>query len=76
MDKFNKDGARNMGEDCPVCYNTLNEENETRKCPECENAVHKDCLDKWLNVNKTCVFCRSDIFKELKHTNEGYVNLL
>ena len=27
-------------------------------------------IEKWLQKNKTCVYCRSDVWKTYKHTDE------
>ena len=52
---------RNIGDDCPICYEKLDD--VLSKCPECENAVHTECIKKWLKYNPSCVFCRSDSWK-------------
>lgn len=52
---------RNLGDDCPVCYETLSQ--DLSKCPECENAIHTECIQKWLKYNPTCVFCRSNSWR-------------
>jgi len=55
---------RNVGNECPICYEILDE--DLSKCPDCENAVHTDCVKQWLRYHKTCVFCRSDSWKKFK----------
>lgn len=38
---------------CCICLVDLEEGNEVRKLP-CSHLFHKDCIDQWLIVNKTC----------------------
>jgi hypothetical protein len=47
---------------CYICYEDLikEKEHENLSCPECFNKVHEECMKKWLTINKSCVFCRSD----------------
>ena len=59
---FNSDSKeRNIGDDCPVCYEKLSD--DLVKCPDCNNAIHSECITKWLKYNKSCVFCRSESWK-------------
>jgi hypothetical protein len=77
-------------DECPICYDVLlNEEYNNvgllLSCPDCKNYVHPKCMEKWLEYNKTCVYCRSDIWSKLNEKkgsgkngsakNGGYVNL-
>jgi hypothetical protein len=55
---------RNLGDECPICYEKLLDDCVLSKCPECNNAIHTECVQKWLKYNsKTCVFCRSESWK-------------
>ncbi len=53
---------------CPVCYDELDNENKNDllSCPNCNNYVHNECMDVWLENRNTCVYCKSDIWKEYK----------
>jgi len=31
-----------------------------KKC-KCDGYIHKNCLDKWLNLNMSCPYCRKEI---------------
>lgn len=48
-------------DECPICYQALNDEDTLCACPMCHNNVHKECVVKWLehSSQKTCVYCRS-----------------
>ncbi len=60
--RFDAKDARNLNEDCSICYNKLDNDkkNEMRCCPSCKNAVHTECVTKWLTINKCCVLCRTE----------------
>jgi hypothetical protein len=60
------DKIRNVGDDCPVCYDTLLEGSDMLGCPDCNNGIHRLCAIKWLSHSKTCVTCRSNKWKALK----------
>lgn len=53
------------GADCPVCYDVLGGDGGgVRGCPDCGNAVHRDCIVKWIRnaPRATCVYCRSGVW--------------
>jgi hypothetical protein len=68
---YNNDNNINLIE-CFVCYEIKNN-NEckpiklrnqlyyTKKCC-CDGFIHKQCLDKWFNKNKSCPICRNNIY--------------
>lgn len=45
---------------CSICHDANNLWNI---CPDCHKCFHQNCIEKWLNINKTCPNCRSDIWK-------------
>lgn len=53
-------GQREDEDTCYICYDNLTKEKGNLSCPECFNIVHEECMKKWLSINKSCVFCRSD----------------
>lgn len=63
--------VRNIGEECPICYNELDENDILSKCMKCMNAVHMKCFEMWIKVNRSCVFCRSTKFVGNKYINLG-----
>ena len=44
---------------CPICFDAINK-NDSVSCPKCKNCIHEECMNVWLEANKTCVFCRSN----------------
>jgi hypothetical protein len=58
-------------DECSICYDTLN--NNLIQCPDCSHGFHKKCMDKWLLINKNCVYCRSNIWTKY---NKNYTNYL
>jgi hypothetical protein len=72
--KFCKENSININTDCSICYEILKEDdNNISKCPVCKNAFHDVCIQDWLKINKNCVLCRDDIWKEFK--NNKYLNM-
>lgn len=76
--KFEKEEhSRNIEDDCPICYESL-KENKLVTCPSCNNSIHNECMKMWLKMKTTCVFCRSDIWKEFNKPFEKkskYLNI-
>ena len=58
------------GDDCPVCYDTLAPFTGKKLlgCPECGRGIHEACARRWLAVAacKTCVYCRSPVWRAFK----------
>ena len=63
--------------ECFVCYESRNS-NEypiklrnqiyyTKNC-YCDGFIHKKCLDKWFNKNKSCPICRNNIYENITLT--------
>lgn len=51
---------------CAICCDS--NINTLLACPDCSKYIHKECMDIWLNKksnkNKTCVYCRSNIWNK------------
>jgi len=46
--------------DCSICFNTL--QNDTTCITNCNHEFCIDCIDKWVNKNKTyCPLCRQQL---------------
>lgn len=69
------------GQDCPICFDSLNVSDDIVFCEDCGNNMHKDCMRRWTSLNPTCPFCRAQWKSErlapgAPHVgDEGYVNL-
>ena len=54
---------------CSICHDEFRKplctynNNNICKCPDCGNNIHKECIERWLKINKTCPDCRSDVWK-------------
>lgn len=69
VDQFSKAKRENVLEDacCPICFDDLID--NIKFCPECSNPIHDKCIEKWLEKNNTCVYCRSNVWKNYKQEN-------
>lgn len=58
---------------CPVCFNDLIEEDKPNllACPSCKNYIHNECADIWMEQKKTCVLCKSDLWKYYDKVKTG-----
>lgn len=60
-----KESKRETVQDvCPICYDDMTE--KLLYCPTCHHGLHETCMKVWLETHKTCVMCRSDVWKEFK----------
>ncbi|KAK6804247.1 hypothetical protein RDI58_002031 [Solanum bulbocastanum] len=49
------------GRYCAVClYDVISGEN-CRKLPKCGHIFHVECVDSWLQLNRTCPLCREQV---------------
>ena len=48
--------------ECGICLETLNTpikgDYEIFQCSKCYKLIHSCCLDRWLQKNNTCIYCR------------------
>jgi hypothetical protein len=55
--------ARNIGDDCPVCFDELraDQKENIRVCGECSNGAHEECIRRWIAhaPRPSCIFCRA-----------------
>lgn len=54
------------GDSCPVCYDDMTGEAQLLGCPTCKNNIHRQCMEVWLERNVTCVYCRSDVWRNYR----------
>ena len=60
--KTNTKKELDKNEICPICFDLFGED-PVLNCPKCFNYVHQDCIKVWLETKNTCVYCRSECFK-------------
>lgn len=65
LNKFNKCID---DDECPICFDIFTD-CENLFCQCCGNAIHKKCIEKWLEKNNSCVYCRSDVWKHYGKIN-------
>ncbi len=53
-------------EDCPICFDVIEQDNNRINCPDCKKHIHKECMEIWLSRNNSCVHCRSTNWKHYK----------
>lgn len=48
--------------DCAVCLSKFESQDLLRLLPLCCHAFHAECIDTWLQSNRSCPLCRSAVF--------------
>jgi len=62
--------AKALGEDCPICYEEMNDVNTLYKCNTCKNYFHNDCINTWMSSGyDTCPLCRSKLLDNNSNSN-------
>jgi len=59
--KYNKDTDKDNK--CNICLCDYEEDEDLLSLPSCLHCFHKECIIKWLEINKICPICRLDITK-------------
>lgn len=52
-----------LNDTCAICHELLSDKSKCISCPDCYNYVHKKCVKIWIEEDKSCIFCRSDCWK-------------
>ncbi len=63
QEKFAVSYSSQVDDICPICYDNMQDEHSLLKCPTCSNHIHKECMTVWLERNKSCILCRSTIWR-------------
>lgn len=53
-------GAHVRGWQCSICQEEYNEDDVLR-CLPCNHAEHAECLEPWLQINKSCPLCQCEV---------------
>jgi len=54
---------------CPICLDDYEQEDPTRRLPECSHWFHRDCINTWLKSARTCPVCRHALKIPRSHNN-------
>ena len=50
---------------CSVCIDNFDTtEKDVVKLKNCNHIFHKECIDKWIKINRTCPVCRKDVVND------------
>ena len=49
-----------LGEQCSICRMEF-EDDDVLRCLPCKHAEHAECLDQWLQINRCCPLCQSEV---------------
>jgi len=60
-------------DNCPICLNEFEDRKGLINCPTCKKYIHKDCINRWVKIKRSCPMCRSKSF--LNYGNSEYINL-
>lgn len=57
----NTDDTINLNNKCTICLMDFENEEELKILNKCNHLFHTECLDGWLNNEKVCPICKSDV---------------
>jgi len=50
-----------IGEECAICTETLNDQDNTKRLDACGHKFHADCIKPWLHKQNSCPTCRRSV---------------
>ena len=63
------------GDDCPVCFDKMNNEDKLYQCQQCKNSIHTSCMLEVVKHNSHCPLCRYEIesnsINQILNTSNG-----
>jgi hypothetical protein len=62
-----------VDDECSICYENLIK--DIVSCPTCRHGFHKQCIETWLRINTSCVYCRSGAWGKYGTIMTEYVQL-
>lgn len=60
------------GDVCPICYDEFGDKS-LLTCPTCTNYVHDECMAVWMEKQKRCVYCTSQVWEHYAAVKNGNV---
>ena len=48
-------------EQCSICFEKFEKFQKVKELGKCKHAYHSKCIDKWLETEKRCPICNSDV---------------
>lgn len=82
IDSYTIESTQFIGKECYICYDPFEENHIVYKVPcRGKHIFHKDCIDRWVQVNSSCPYCRDPISLEditafLNKTSHSQKNVL
>ncbi|XP_022158250.1 E3 ubiquitin-protein ligase RING1-like [Momordica charantia] len=55
---FSFGGGGDDDDECAICLGEFEEGEKCRKMSECGHIFHRNCIDRWLRVERHCPLCR------------------
>ncbi|KAG0009886.1 hypothetical protein BGZ80_001969 [Entomortierella chlamydospora] len=55
--------ANRISTTCPICLCEYEDLEELRRLP-CDHYFHKECVDEWLKLKRTCPLCKCDVSRK------------
>lgn len=67
----NNGKAEGEGNDCVVCLGQLQHGETVVKIESCSHVFHEECIDRWLQLHKTCPICRSRVGRDIAEETDA-----
>ena len=62
-----------MQSECTICLLQYTE--DTKKTTECNHTFHDECIGRWLQTNKSCPLCRTELVVSAPIVNVNVVRV-
>ena len=49
-------------ENCPICFQMVNDEKSKLEILSCRHAFHQECISEWKNHSNICPLCRTEMW--------------
>ncbi len=61
------------GDNCPVCFETMQTSERLFQCQQCQNHIHMSCMEEVVKYNTSCPLCRYHV--EIRKTEEKITDI-